>query len=62
MEKIEFWKRMANERATEWIQIRVPPVLKEYLVAEHPNLSKYVLGLIIADYERQLSATTADTH
>lgn len=48
----DLWRRMATEKSTEYLMVKLPPVLKEF-VAKQPNMSEYVKGLIIADYERQ---------
>ncbi len=58
MDKIEFYKRLASERASKWLQVKVPPVLDEILSAQE-NKSEYVKTLIIADYERQETTATA---
>lgn len=52
MNELEFYKRLAMEKASEWLQVKIQPVLKEHL-AKQPNMSEYVKNLIIADYERQ---------
>ena len=52
MNELEFYKRLATEKASEWLQVKVQPVLKEHL-AKQPNMSEYVKNLIIADWERQ---------
>ncbi len=52
MNEFEFYKRLATEKASEWLQVKVQPVLKEHL-AKQPNMSEYVKNLIIADWERQ---------
>ncbi len=54
----DLWKRLATEKSTEMLMVKLPPVLKEF-VAEQPNMSQYVIGLIIADYEQQRKETTA---
>ena len=55
MDKIEFYKRLASERANKWLQVKIPRVLDEILSALG-NKSEYVKNLIIADYERQETA------
>ena len=52
MNELEFYKRLATEKASEWLQVKVPPVLKEFL-NQQSNMSEYVKNLIIADWERQ---------
>lgn len=52
MNELEFYKRLATEKASEWLQVKVPPVLDEILSMQG-NKSEYVKNLIIADYERQ---------
>lgn len=52
MNELEFYKRLATEKASEWLQVKVPPVLDEILSIQD-NKSEYVKNLIIADYERQ---------
>lgn len=55
MDKIEFYQRLAAEKSTETLMIKLPAVLKEF-VATQPNMSQYAINLIIADYERQDTA------
>ena len=52
MNELEFYKRLATEKASEWLQVKIPPVLDEILSIQD-NKSEYVKNLIIADYERQ---------
>lgn len=52
MNELEFYKRLATEKATKWLQVKIPPVLDEILSIQD-NKSEYVKNLIIADYERQ---------
>ena len=52
MNEIDLSKRLATEKASEWLQVKIQPVLKEHL-AKQPNMSEYVKNLIIVDYERQ---------
>ena len=52
MNEIELYKRLATEKATKWLQVKIPPVLDEILSIQD-NKSEYVKNLIIADYERQ---------
>ncbi len=59
MDKIEFYQRLAAEKSTETLMIKLPAVLKEF-VATQPNMSEYVKNLIIADYERQQDTAPAD--
>lgn len=54
----DLWQRLATEKSTEYLMVKLPPVLKEF-VAEQPNMSEYIKSLIIADYERQQTAATA---
>jgi hypothetical protein len=49
----EFWKRLATEKSTETLMLKLPAVLKEF-VATQQNMSQYAINLIIADYERQM--------
>jgi hypothetical protein len=60
MNELEFYKRLATEKSTDILMVKLPPVLKEF-VAEQPNMSEYVKNLIIADYEQQLTPAPADT-
>lgn len=55
MEPIELYKRLASESPNEWLQIKVPPVLKEILrqLAGNDGMSEFVRNLIIAEWERQ---------
>ena len=55
MTKVEFFKRLATEQPTEWLQIKVPPVLKEITkeLAGKDGMSEFVRNLIIAEWERQ---------
>jgi hypothetical protein len=55
MDKIKFYQRLAAEKSTETLMIKLPAVLKEF-VATKPNMSQYAINLIIADYERQDTA------
>lgn len=52
MNEIELYKRLAMEKATKWLQVKIPPVLDEILSMQE-NKSEYVKNLIIADWERQ---------
>ena len=54
----DLWKRLATEKSTEMLMVKLPPVLKEF-VAEQPNMSEYIKTLIIADYTRQQQLTAA---
>ncbi len=55
----DLWKRLATEKSTEMLMVKLPPVLKEF-VATQTNMSEYIKSLIIADYERQETTATAD--
>lgn len=59
MNELEFYKRLATEKATEWLQVKVPLVLKEFL-NQQPNMSEYVKNLIIADWERQTAVKSGE--
>lgn len=52
MNELELYKRLAMEKATKWLQVKIPPVLDEILSMQE-NKSEYVKNLIIADWERQ---------
>ena len=55
MKPIELYKRLATEQPTEWLQIKVPPDLKEITkeLAGKDGMSEFVRNLIIAEWERQ---------
>ena len=50
---IDFYKKLAQQQATAQLQIKLQPVIKEWLKSQPGGMSQYVLNLIVADYERQ---------
>ena len=55
-----FYKRLATEKATTQLQMKVPPVIKAWLKLQPGGMSQYVLNLIVADYERQTAVKAGE--